>query len=406
MHLHLCWWALWRRSVVHRMPSPGADEIYSRALIRLRRRHTEITADTIICALRRGPYSEEWQSVIEHLSRYQRPPGDNTTVPTTRFLAETRPGLHLVSDRKAFGYPYQHHGITLGDGHVVEFSGFNRPFRRGPVQAVPLSHFINGSNLLVVRYDKNQRFSPAESARRARLGIGDNNYQLLKWNCEHFARWVCTGSIISDQADDLVLILKSMRGTAVGALLPGLFAFGSGARLLIGLTFQGMAWWQRDNSLRAISRDNFVRQVSGRSSPATREAHFWTSLTPGTRADRKEKSLAREFVDEMLAVEGYSDMTKFLLSNLPQHLGTVPSATTVPGENRVRLSKPLWATWSEEEVRAAWNDLGENPLSSYLLGSDLVGLWCDAHLSVVGEDGYLLPDPVHQPAHQDANVPA
>lgn len=105
-------------------------------------------------------------------------------------------GAHLVTPRRL----YQHHGIYVGDGRVVHYAGFCGGMHRGPVEEVSLETFCRGRGYRVKRH-RRQAFAGDEIARRARSRIGEDSYDLLRNNCEHFCEWCAAGRSFSAQAE-------------------------------------------------------------------------------------------------------------------------------------------------------------------------------------------------------------
>lgn len=123
-------------------------------------------------------------------------------------------GAHLTSPRRG----YTHHGIYAGAGQVIHYAGFNRPFRRGPVEQVALERFTRGRGLRVLpRADA--RFSGADAVARARARLGEDRYRLWSNNCEHFVEWCLAGTPRSAQVE----AWRDRLRAGVGALT-GLFA--------------------------------------------------------------------------------------------------------------------------------------------------------------------------------------
>jgi len=54
-------------------------------------------------------------------------------------------GAHLTTLCRG----YVHHGIYAGEGRVIHYGGFDRYFRRLPVEEVSLDEFTRGRCLLV-----------------------------------------------------------------------------------------------------------------------------------------------------------------------------------------------------------------------------------------------------------------
>ena len=100
------------------------------------------------------------------------------------------PGSHLVSSR--FGYT--HHGIYVGNGEVVHY------LLDEGVTLSDLEEFSRG-NAVRVRTHPGAPYSGEECARRALSRLGEDEYNLVFNNCEHFATWCATGEQRSPQVE-------------------------------------------------------------------------------------------------------------------------------------------------------------------------------------------------------------
>ena len=107
---------------------------------------------------------------------------------------EPRLGAHLKSARRG----YSHHGVYVGHGRVVHYSGLSGAWQCGPVEEVSLPRFANGHEVKIVDH-LDPPYSPEEIVRRARSRLGENDYRLLTNNCEHFCNWCLSGISLSDQ---------------------------------------------------------------------------------------------------------------------------------------------------------------------------------------------------------------
>ena len=105
-------------------------------------------------------------------------------------------GAHLVTPRFAFA----HHGIYVGGGNVVHYGALTHQFRRAPVAEISLAFFAHG-HAVFVRPHVAPRFECAEVIRRARARLGENSYDLLYNNCEHFCEWCVQGVSRSYQVE-------------------------------------------------------------------------------------------------------------------------------------------------------------------------------------------------------------
>jgi hypothetical protein len=118
---------------------------------------------------------------------------------------------------------FNHHGIDLGDGSVAHYLEGREILRS------PLAAFSRDQPLSVVTYPEGSCSAPGITLRRAMGRLGEQNYNLLFNNCEHFAHWCKTGRHRSSQVEDW-LHTASMGARAFGQWLPA--AVLSGSRLL------------------------------------------------------------------------------------------------------------------------------------------------------------------------------
>jgi lecithin:retinol acyltransferase len=105
----------------------------------------------------------------------------------------------MVSPRRG----YTHHGIYVGGGRVVQYGGLCRGLRRGPVEEVVVSQFAQGRSIYV-RLADSRRFGSEEVVRRARSRLGENSYNVITNNCEHFCEWCVHGEHQSYQVGNLL----------------------------------------------------------------------------------------------------------------------------------------------------------------------------------------------------------
>ena len=119
---------------------------------------------------------------------------------------------------------FKHHGIDLGDGTVAHYLE-GREILRSPVE-----EFSRGQPLSVVSYPDGTCSAPGVTLRRAMGRLGEQNYNLLFNNCEHFAHWCKTGRHRSEQVENW-LHTGSLGALALGQFVPA--AVLSGARMLL-----------------------------------------------------------------------------------------------------------------------------------------------------------------------------
>ena len=109
---------------------------------------------------------------------------------------------------------FLHHGIDLGDGSVAHYLEGRQILRS------PLAEFSRGQEVSVVSHV--QASPAAVTLRRAMSRIGEQNYNLLFNNCEHFANWCKTGRHRSGQIDSVLERARQWSGLMPSALMRGL----------------------------------------------------------------------------------------------------------------------------------------------------------------------------------------
>ncbi len=122
---------------------------------------------------------------------------------------------------------FHHHGIDLGDGTVAHYLEA-REILRSPIQ-----NFCQGQAISVIKHENPS--STGTTLRRAMSRIGEQNYNLLFNNCEHFANWCKTGLHRSRQMEDW-LKPSSIGAIAFGQLIPKAVIAGLNLILQQGLT--------------------------------------------------------------------------------------------------------------------------------------------------------------------------
>lgn len=105
-------------------------------------------------------------------------------------------GDHLSSSRKL----YTHHGIYLGCDEVIHYSGFASKMSAGAIEITTLENFCQGNGAKVIKHE-NRRWDAQETIERAFGRLGEDWYNLLANNCEHFANWCIDGSHRSPQVE-------------------------------------------------------------------------------------------------------------------------------------------------------------------------------------------------------------
>jgi len=112
-------------------------------------------------------------------------------------MEQLHPGSHLSVSR---GF-YDHHGIYIGNNQVIHYSGFAEAFNKGSIEQTTLENFLGGRDqFTVVNYPSNTViYTNQQIIDRAYRCLGENDYNLVFNNCEHFACWCVTGEKRSEQ---------------------------------------------------------------------------------------------------------------------------------------------------------------------------------------------------------------
>ena len=115
-------------------------------------------------------------------------------------------GDHLVVSRLG----YSHHGLYVGGGMVIHYSGFVQGISGGVIETISLDSFCDGEQVAVRDYWE-RKYSRKKSVKRAYSRLGEDSYNVLFNNCEHFVTWCITGSHSSRQ-------VQAMAGLAMGSM--------------------------------------------------------------------------------------------------------------------------------------------------------------------------------------------
>jgi len=86
---------------------------------------------------------------------------------------------------------YSHHGIDLGDGRVIHYSGLADGLHGGPVAICSESDFARGRKIKVIHH--RDASPPDVVIERALSRLNEDEYGVVRNNCEHFASWALTG---------------------------------------------------------------------------------------------------------------------------------------------------------------------------------------------------------------------
>lgn len=106
--------------------------------------------------------------------------------------------------------PIEHYGIFVSEEEVIQFGHPRRdmlvanPGEDIRISACSITEFAAGSMVEVAKMnflEQLRRFSRSKTVCRARSRMGENGYDILHNNCEHFANWCVFGKEICSQTD-------------------------------------------------------------------------------------------------------------------------------------------------------------------------------------------------------------
>lgn len=109
-------------------------------------------------------------------------------------------GDHLISPRIG----YSHHGLYLGRNQVIHYSGFSDGRHKGTIAITTLEEFCQGEGFTIQTYPF-RLYDHEESAKRALSRLGEDWYDILLNNCEHFITWCILGLHSSHQVNRAVM---------------------------------------------------------------------------------------------------------------------------------------------------------------------------------------------------------
>ena len=127
-------------------------------------------------------------------------------------------GAHIVTPRRW----YTHHGIYVGAGQVVHYQGLSSSLHRGSVAKVSLAEFSHGQPVLL-HGKADAEYSGIEVVERACSRLGEDAYDVLRNNCEHFCSWCLTGAARSPQVERVLLRSRAvaLAAQALASLVTG-----------------------------------------------------------------------------------------------------------------------------------------------------------------------------------------
>ncbi len=112
---------------------------------------------------------------------------------------------------------YSHHGIYMGDGTVIHYTGEEKEKKDPLIRETGIEDFLKDGKLKRRSYKK--RLQPSETFSLAKKHLSDNSYSLAFNNCEHFATYCATGKRKSRQLRAAVGCLVGITFTLTGTII-------------------------------------------------------------------------------------------------------------------------------------------------------------------------------------------
>ena len=100
---------------------------------------------------------------------------------------------------------YKHYGIDCGDGTVIHY---RKPSET--IESTDLATFSQGNPIYVAEYSEGFGYIPDAVVERAESRLGEQEYNLLFNNCEHFASWCKTGVSDSRQVRNFLPFVSTL----------------------------------------------------------------------------------------------------------------------------------------------------------------------------------------------------
>jgi len=105
---------------------------------------------------------------------------------------------------------FTHYGIYAGNNSVIHYSGL---VGNGKIEKTSLVDFEDGRTAEKIKVAS--KFSKNETVKRATLRLGEDKYNAVTNNCEHFVQWACNGKHKSNQVRKAAMALSAI---AIGVL--------------------------------------------------------------------------------------------------------------------------------------------------------------------------------------------
>lgn len=126
-------------------------------------------------------------------------------------------GDHLISARVG----YSHHGLCINHKQIIHYSGSSLgQGQSGVIEIVSLDEFCQGNGYTIQSYPF-RTYSQEESVERAKSRLGEDWYNVLLNNCEHFVTWCIMGIHHSQQVSQMIAAIGLSKATLANPVTVG-----------------------------------------------------------------------------------------------------------------------------------------------------------------------------------------
>jgi len=248
---------------------------------------------------------------------------------------------------------YNHHGIYITDDEVIHFASDGDDNLLGTTNQIistDLAAFLRGGDCEVKIYTDDELadlYQPHEIISFARASLGEDGYNVVFNNCEHFTNYCTLGRFHSHQISNIVNPLKINTGAKMIPLIPTLVT------TLGGLLLGSMAKDKKRETVTTIYEPDKVRvaEIEAQTKMILAKAH----IEEIKLKHELQKELMEHFVEIERAViqarvEGFSKLTEEIIRfgnkmavNLIEEHRLV---TNLDEENKLKIEN-LYKTASE-----------------------------------------------------------
>ncbi len=243
---------------------------------------------------------------------------------------------------------FSHHGIDLGDGTVAHYLEGRQILRS------PKEEFGRGLAITTVDYPPGSSSPPGVTVRRAMGRLGEQHYNLLFNNCEHFAHWCKTGRHRSNQVEDW-LHTGSLGALAIGQFIPAVVL--TAARMLLrhGITVEpGHLEKGRELALKTLSQlDGMRLKLQEKLEEELNKAESrWGGGNPPTDQFVQLRLTAQKLADQLSVVEELEAQLEGMMAENVDGEGMIANSRSSARHNRSLTGSPpqeRTKTWQQSQ---------------------------------------------------------